>query len=102
MTCKRNYMEVTVFVSDDSGEKNICVQNETLDGERGMVKLYIRSNKKNEQDVNVGYFNATDLMAAINTAVNANISYLVEQMAEDKHPRGENREYEMHEGKSEF
>ena len=98
----RKYMEVTVFVSDESCEKNVCFQNETLDGKRGMLKLFIRADKKGETEKVLGYFNVKDLIAGIKAAANADIPYLSEQMEERDYPRGEKRGYEKLEGKSEF
>ena len=81
---KRKYMEVTVFVGADNPGQNICVRNETLDGERGMVKLFIQALHKDRPDQEIGYFNIEDLIAAIRTAANADIPYLEEQMKDDK------------------
>ena len=82
---KRNYMAIEVFVgSAGDSDENICFGNDTLDGEWGLVKVFVKASDSKEEDKILGYFNAIDLMAAINAAANANISYLGEQLAEDK------------------
>ena len=70
------YTAVKVWVGAIGDEDHIQVQTDTLDGQRGTVRLSIERSKDGDQII--GYFDADQLIKAIQLVANADLSYLMD------------------------